>query len=224
MSAVLVGRGITRILPGDVPVTLVQDVSLSIGRGEFVVIRGPSGSGKSSLLYLIGLLDRPTRGNILLDDEDTSRFDEERLADVRLRKLGFVFQFHFLLAEFTALENVQLPMRRLARLDLTAQRERSAALLEGLGLAGHEDKYPSQLSGGERQRVAIARALSNDPLVLLADEPTGALDRHSGETVQEILRELAHGQQRTVIAVTHDPAFAASADRQIEIVDGKLVA
>lgn len=223
MSAILIGREITRILPGEVPITLVQDVNLTINRGEFVVIRGPSGSGKSSLLYLLGMLDRPTRGNILLNGEDTSRFDEQRLADVRLRKLGFVFQFHFLLAEFTALENVQLPMRRLGRLDRSAQQERSAMLLRELGLTGHEHKYPAQLSGGERQRVAIARALANDPLIVLTDEPTGALDQRSGQTVQMILRDLSHGQQRTVVAVTHDIAFAASADRQFEIVDGRLV-
>ncbi len=222
--SVLRAERITRILPGEVPVTLVADADVCIERGEFVVIRGPSGSGKSSLLYLLGLLDRPTSGRLLLDGEDTSGFDENRLADTRLRKLGFVFQFHFLLNEFSARDNVMMPMRRLAVLDPEAQQQRALTLLRDLGLAGHEHKRPSQLSGGQRQRVAIARALANDPVVILADEPTGALDTKSGENVRDILRGLASAQGRSVIAVTHDLHFAAAADRQIEIVDGRIVA
>jgi lipoprotein-releasing system ATP-binding protein len=222
-TAVLRAESVTRVLPGEVPVTLVQDADVAIERGEFVVIRGPSGSGKSSLLYLLGLLDRPTSGRLLLDGEDTSAFDEDRLADTRLRKLGFVFQFHFLLAEFTALDNVAMPMRRLARLPPEAQRERAERLLHDLGLAGHEHKRPAQLSGGQRQRVAIARALANDPLLILADEPTGALDTKSSENVRGILHDLTRAQGCSIVAVTHDPGFAAAADRQIEIVDGRIV-
>ena len=220
---VLVAEKLTRRLEGEVPVTLVEDADVRIARGEFVVIRGPSGSGKSSLLYLLGLLDRPTSGRLLLDGEDTSAFDEDRLADVRLAKLGFVFQFHFLLNEFSALDNVLMPMRRLGRLDAEARRARGLRLLGDLGLAGHEHKRPSQLSGGQRQRVAIARALANDPVVVLADEPTGALDTRSSGNVRDILRELASGQDRSIIAVTHDLHFASAADRQIEIVDGRIV-
>jgi len=220
---VLAAEHLTRRLEGEVPVTLVEDVGVSIGRGEFVVIRGPSGSGKSSLLYLLGLLDRPTSGRLLLEGEDTSEFDEDRLASLRLAKLGFVFQFHFLLAEFTALQNVQLPMRRLGALEPAAQVARAGALLRDLGLDGHEHKLPSQLSGGQRQRVAIARALANDPVVILADEPTGALDTRSSETVRNILRDLAHEQHRSIVAVTHDVAFAAGADRHVELVDGRVV-
>ena len=178
----------------------------------------------SSLLYLLGLLDRPTSGRLLLDGEDTSGFDEDRLASTRLAKLGFVFQFHFLLNEFSAADNVLMPMRRLARLERDAQRARALQLLRDLGLAGHEHKLPSQLSGGQRQRVAIARALANDPLVILADEPTGALDTKSADNVRAILRELATVQGRSIIAVTHDMHFAEAADRQIEIVDGRIVA
>jgi lipoprotein-releasing system ATP-binding protein len=222
VTDVLVAEKITRVLPGEVPVTLVQDIQLEVRRGEFLVIRGPSGSGKSSLLYLLGLLDRPTSGRMLLDGEDTGTFDDDRLAAVRLEKLGFVFQFHFLLAEFSALENVQMPMRRLGRLPEAEQHDRAARLLRDLGLAAHERKRPSQLSGGERQRVAIARALANDPVVILADEPTGALDSKSGENVRDILRDLAHQGQRAVVTVTHDPAFAAVADRHVEIVDGRI--
>lgn len=222
--SVLVAERITRVLQGELPVTLVQDADVTIERGEFVVIRGPSGSGKSSLLYLLGLLDRPTSGRLLLDGEDTSGFDEDRLAETRLAKLGFVFQFHFLLNEFSATDNVMMPMRRLARLERAAQRVRALQLLADLGLQGHEHKRPSQLSGGQRQRVAIARALANDPLVILADEPTGALDTRSADNVRAILRELATAQGRGIVAVTHDMNFASVADRQIEIVDGRIVA
>ena len=214
---------ITRRLEGEVPVTLVADADVSIERGEFVVIRGPSGSGKSSLLYLLGLLDRPTSGKLWLDEEDTIQFDEDRLAETRLEKLGFVFQFHFLLNEFSARDNVMMPMRRLARLSSEAQLQRAMQLLQDLGLDGHEHKRPSQLSGGQRQRVAIARALANDPLIILADEPTGALDTKSSENVRGILRELATVQHRSVVAVSHDVHFASAADRQIEIVDGRIV-
>ncbi|MBS0376820.1 MAG: ABC transporter ATP-binding protein [Proteobacteria bacterium] len=222
MSAVLKAEHVLRRLGGEVPVTLVDDVSLEIGRGEFVCIMGPSGSGKSSLLYLLGLLDVPSAGRILLDGEDTSSYGEDELANRRLAKLGFVFQFHFLLAEFTVLENVLLPMRRLGRLDEAAATTRARELLERLGVADQAAKRPSQLSGGQRQRIAIARALANDPLVVLADEPTGNLDSAAAANVREILHGLTHELGKTVVAVTHDPAFAAAADRRIGLVDGRL--
>jgi lipoprotein-releasing system ATP-binding protein len=223
MTEVLRARGLTRTLPGEVPVTLVADADVTIQRGEFVVIRGPSGSGKSSLLYLLGLLDRPTSGELWLEGEDVSGFDEDRLANIRLEKLGFVFQFHFLLNEFSALDNVMMPMRRLGKLDASELRQRAQRILQDLGLAGQEHKLPSQLSGGQRQRVAIGRALANDPLMILADEPTGALDTKSSENVRGILRELATKQGRAIVAVSHDLNFASAADRQIEIVDGRIV-
>lgn len=222
MSVLLKAEHLVRVLPGVIPVTLVNDISLEINQGEFVAIMGPSGSGKSSLLYLLGLLDVPTQGRLWLSDEDTSRFDEEALANVRLAKLGFVFQFHFLLAEFTALDNVMLPMRRLDKLSAAAMLERAKQLLANLGLAEHGHKRPDQLSGGQRQRVAIARALANDPVLILADEPTGNLDTASAATVRQILRDLASQQGKTIITVTHDPVFAAAADRRIGLVDGKL--
>ncbi|MEZ5498323.1 MAG: ABC transporter ATP-binding protein [Steroidobacteraceae bacterium] len=223
MSSLLVAENITRTLDLEVPVTLVRDVNVRIDAGEFVVIHGPSGSGKSSLLYLLGLLDTPTSGRMLLDGEDVSGFNEDQLATTRLRRLGFVFQFHFLLNEFSALENVNLPMRRLARLTRTAQDQRAMQLLADLGLAEHAHKRPSQLSGGQRQRVAIARALANDPALILADEPTGALDTKSSANVRDILRDLATTQKRSIVAVTHDLEFARAADRRIEIVDGRIV-
>jgi lipoprotein-releasing system ATP-binding protein len=222
VSAVLRAENLARILPGEVPVTLVKDVSLAIEGGEFICIMGPSGSGKSSLLYLLGLLDVPTSGRVWLDGEETSLYGEDDLANRRLEKLGFVFQFHFLLAEFSVIDNVTLPIRRLGRLDEFAARARGLELLDRLGVVEQSAKYPHQLSGGQRQRVAIARALANDPLILLADEPTGNLDSASGGTVRQILHDLAHQMGKTVVAVTHDAAFAAAADRRIGIVDGRI--
>ncbi|HYE37519.1 ABC transporter ATP-binding protein [Methylocaldum sp.] len=222
MTAVLRAEHLVRTLAGEVPVTLVDDINLEIEQGEFVCIMGPSGSGKSSLLYLLGLLDVPTSGRVWLDGEDTSAYGEDELANRRLEKLGFVFQFHFLLAEFSVLDNVTLPMRRLGKLGEAAARSRGMELLARLGVADQSAKYPHQLSGGQRQRVAIARALANDPLIVLADEPTGNLDSVSGGTVRQILHDLAHQMGKTVVAVTHDASFAAAADRRIGLVDGKI--
>ncbi len=221
-SAVLRAESLVRRLEGEVPVTLIDGVSLEIERGQFIAIMGPSGSGKSSLLYLLGLLDPPTEGRVWLDGEDTSRYGEDELANRRLRKLGFIFQFHFLLAEFSVLDNVTLPMRRLGERDDAAANGRGMELLEALGIADQAAKRPHQLSGGQRQRVAIARALANDPLVILADEPTGNLDSASSANVQRILRNLAHEGGTTIVAVTHDGEFASAADRRIGLVDGKL--
>jgi lipoprotein-releasing system ATP-binding protein len=222
VNAVLAAERLGRILPGEITVTLVRDVDMEVQHGEFLAIMGPSGSGKSSLLYLLGLLDTPTSGRVLLDGQDTSGYGEDQLADTRLRRLGFVFQFHFLLAEFTVLENVRLPMRRLGALDEEATRSRAEHLLEQFGLRDHAHKHPHQLSGGQRQRVAIARALANDPAIILADEPTGNLDSHASANVQEILHGLTRQMGKTVVAVTHDLTFASAADRRIGIVDGRI--
>ncbi|MCO6431339.1 MAG: ABC transporter ATP-binding protein [Deltaproteobacteria bacterium] len=215
---------VTRILSGEVPVTLVRDVDVEIKRSEFVVISGPSGSGKSSLLYLLGLLDTPTSGKIWLMGQDTSSFDEDQLADVRLSKIGFVFQFHFLLPEFSALENVMLPMRRLNKLPESEVEDRARSLLVDLGLEKQLNNLPKQLSGGQSQRVAIARALANDPSIILADEPTGNLDTASSKNVEGILRELSEKHGRAVMVVTHEARLAENADRTIRIVDGRVQA
>jgi len=223
MSVLIEAENLTRILPAIVPVTLVRDVSLTVGEQEFVAITGPSGSGKSSLLYLLGLLDRPTSGMLRIAGQDTSQLDDDALARLRLESLGFVFQFHFLLPEFSMLKNVELPMRKAGRFSASEMQERAASLLEDLGLAGHLDKRPDQLSGGQRQRVAVARALANDPQVVLADEPTGSLDSKSSEQVFAILQDLVKKRGKTVIAVTHDMDIAARVDRRIHLVDGKVV-
>ncbi|HTT12477.1 MAG TPA: ABC transporter ATP-binding protein [Burkholderiaceae bacterium] len=222
MTEVMRAEHVTRTLEGEVPVTLVRNVNLSVESGEFVCIMGPSGSGKSSLLYLLGLLDAPTEGRVFVAGEDTSTFDDDRLSDFRLARLGYVFQFHFLLNEFSALENVLLPMRKLGRVAEEAARERAAQLLARLGVGDQAGKRPGQLSGGQRQRVAIARALANDPLVILADEPTGNLDSVSGTNVRDILRDLTRELGKAVVAVTHDANFASVADRRIGIVDGEV--
>lgn len=213
--------GLVRRIEGAVAHTLVDGIDLSAAKGEFLAITGPSGSGKSSLLYLLGLLDAPSAGEVIVCGQPTSKLSDAERADVRLTKCGFVFQFHFLLPEFTALENVLLPMRAAGRMGETEMRARGLELLSSLGLKDHADKRPNQLSGGQRQRVAIARALSNRPEIIVADEPTGALDTASTEQVFAILRDIADGG-RTVIVVTHDSALAARADRRVHIVDGRI--
>ncbi|EKF20284.1 ABC transporter ATP-binding protein [Nitratireductor pacificus] len=222
MTALLAARELTRVLPETVPVTLVKDVSLEIGAKQFVAITGPSGSGKSSLLYLLGLLDRPTGGTILVEGRDTAPMSDADLARTRLSMIGFVFQFHFLLPEFSARQNVEIPMRKMGKLSPRAMRQRADDLLASLGLAGHREKRPDQLSGGQRQRVAVARALANDPPIVLADEPTGSLDSKSSEQVFDILRTLVSERGKTVIAVTHDLDMAARMDRRVHLVDGML--
>jgi lipoprotein-releasing system ATP-binding protein len=223
-AALIEARGVTRILPGIVPTTLVHDIDLAVRENEFMAITGPSGSGKSSLLYLLGLLDMPTAGDVLIRGRASADMDEEERAATRLSEIGFVFQFHFLLPEFTILENVTLPMRALRRLSMPAMRQRAADVLADLGLADHLHKRPDQLSGGQRQRVAVARALANEPAVILADEPTGSLDSAASEQVFQILRRLVDERGKTIVAVTHDLDLAARMDRRIQLVDGGIVA
>ncbi|KQY63221.1 ABC transporter ATP-binding protein [Ensifer sp. Root142] len=222
MSSLIEAKDLTRILQETVPVTLVKEVTATIAEREFVAVTGPSGSGKSSLLYLLGLLDRPTSGTLMIRGRDTDLMDEQERAATRLENIGFVFQFHFLLPEFTARENVEIPMRKLGRLARAEMRQRASDLLDALGLSDHLDKRPDQLSGGQRQRVAVARALANDPPLILADEPTGSLDSKSSEQVFTILETLVRKQGKTVVAVTHDLDMAARMDRRLNLVDGRL--
>ena len=222
MNAALEARALGRVLPGPQPTTLVADVDVSFEPKSFTVITGPSGSGKSSLLYLLGLIDPPTAGDVLVNGCSTRGFGGEERALVRLSEFGFVFQFHFLLPELSVLDNVMLPMRQLGRLGSSAMRERAQDLLDSFGMTSEALKAPGELSGGQRQRAAIARALANDPQFVLADEPTGALDSKNGAAVFAIFKSLAD-EGRTVIVVTHDESLARTASRAIHIVDGRIV-
>jgi putative ABC transport system ATP-binding protein len=208
---------------GEVEVRAVLGVSLTIARGEFVAVMGSSGSGKSTLMNLLGCLDRPSEGRYLLDGFDVSRLDRDQLADIRNRKLGFVFQSFNLLARTSALENVELPLlygeHRLTSAQL---REKAAKVLAAVGLSGREDHHPSQLSGGQQQRVAIARALINDPEVVLADEPTGNLDSRTSIEIMEIFQKL-NDRGITIVMVTHETDIAAYAKRNIMMRDGRVL-
>lgn len=220
---VLVARHLRRELPGDPPAVLVADADLAIMPGRFTAIVGPSGCGKSSLLYLLGLIDRPTGGQLLLDRRDLAQASGDERAAIRLEHFGFVFQFHFLLPEFTALENVMLPLRRLGRLSGRDIEARAASLLADVGLAEKGWKLPEKLSGGERQRVAIARALANNPRLVLGDEPTGNLDSVNSARVVDLFRALAHEQGRAVVCVTHDMGIAEMADIRVSMLDGCVI-
>lgn len=203
---------------GEGAVNALCNVDLRIEDGEFVAIVGKSGSGKSTLLNLLGGLDSETSGRVLYNDVDITKLGEPVLADFRLRKIGFVFQFYDLLPELTAEENIMLP----AQLAKNKSADISA-LVERLGLTDRMKHYPSQLSGGQQQRTAIARALINNPDVLLCDEPTGNLDQKTGDDVMELLLQLNKTEKRTIVIVTHNPEIAARCERTIEISDGTLV-
>ncbi len=218
---------------GEAMTPILKGVNLSIGRREYASIVGVSGSGKSTLLYLLGGLDRPSKvdaagrvfspsSRIWIDNEDTAALTDQGLALLRNEKVGFVFQFHYLLKEFTAQENVCLPMFKLGRLSRSQAMDRGAALLEQLGLGGKLRRRANRLSGGEQQRVAIARALANEPAVLLADEPTGNLDRKNSDLVAEIFQDLA-GRGQAIVMVTHDQSLARKARRIITMEDGNVI-
>jgi putative ABC transport system ATP-binding protein len=206
---------------GGAPVRALRSASLRIGRGEHVALVGPSGSGKSTMLHIVGCLDRPNEGTYLFDGHEVGAAAEEVRAELRARKIGFVFQFFHLLPRLTAAGNVELPML-FAGVGRAERRERAHAALEAVGLAPRATHRPDQLSGGERQRVAIARAVVMDPAVLLADEPTGNLDRASALEVMELI-EAMNRRGLTLVVVTHDPAIAGRARRVIHMADGELV-
>jgi len=207
---------------GHVEVTALQGVSLDVYQGEFVSIMGPSGSGKSTAVNMVGCLDIPTKGRILLDGKDISHLDESDLAQIRGKKIGFIFQQFNLLPTLTALENVSLPMI-FQGIPAEERAARAEQLLTIVQLKDRMNHRPSELSGGQQQRVAIARSLANDPEVILADEPTGNLDTHTGENVLDFLHELNRKHKKTIVMVTHDPHLAKRADRIILLKDGQVV-
>lgn len=208
---------------GEVQVTALENINLQIRSGEFVAIMGPSGSGKSTLLNILGCLDRPTQGQYLLDGEDVSQLTRKELAQIRNRKIGFVFQSYNLLPQSTALENVMLPIvySRNGWRSKSDRLERARAVLATVGLSEREKHKPLEMSGGQQQRVAIGRALINDPALILADEPTGNLDSHSGQEIMRILDDL-NAQGRTVVMVTHEAEVALHAQRTLHVRDGRI--
>ena len=207
---------------GDVDVEALRGVTLTVERGEFVAIMGASGSGKSTLMNIIGCLDTPTRGRYALDGREVATASADELAEIRNRRIGFVFQNFNLIPRTSALENVQLPLLYRG-LPVREQRARAAEALARVGLTGREHHYPAQLSGGQQQRVAIARALVSSPSILLADEPTGNLDTDSSREIMEILARLNQTDALTVIVVTHDSDIAHYASREVLVKDGQLV-
>lgn len=205
---------------GKMKVPVLKDVNFSMAEGEYVAIMGPSGSGKTTLMNIIGCLDQATKGSFFLDGEDISSCSENQMSDIRLKKIGFVFQSFHLLPRQTALTNVEMPLNY-ARVPKKERRERALRALERVGLADRVNFRPNQLSGGQMQRVAIARAIVNNPKLLLADEPTGALDSKSGKQVMELFKKL-NDEGVSVLMITHDPDIAAHAKRVVTILDGEL--
>jgi len=208
---------------GETNLSILKGINLEIQPGSFVTIMGPSGSGKSTLMYLLGLLDSPSQGKIYLSGEDTSNFSEDKLAEIRGKKIGFIFQQFNLLQNLTALENVMLPMI-FQGVSEKARKDRAKKLLESVNLGERTGHKPTEMSGGEQQRIAIARSLVNNPEILIADEPTGNLDSSTGKTVMEILKKLHEEQNKTIIVVTHDPTIAHYSHNIIHIQDGQIVA
>jgi lipoprotein-releasing system ATP-binding protein len=225
MSALLEARGVRKVFAGGdgQPLEVLRAVELEIHRGEFVAIVGTSGAGKSTLLHLLGALDRPTGGDVWLDGSRYADLDANALAELRNRKLGFVFQFHHLLREFTALENVMMPLL-IGGMGQRQARSRAEELLSLVGLAGRMTHRPAELSGGEQQRCAVARALVHDPGLVLADEPSGNLDHANSDRLHDVFFRLAREYETAVVVVTHNRQLAGRADRILVLEDGRLAA
>ncbi len=214
-------KNLTKIFGDGVEIKALDGVNLDIERGEFLAIIGPSGSGKSTLLNQIGILDTPTSGTILLNGIDVTKMSDKQRSKTRNKQLGFIFQYHHLLPDFNALENVMMPLL-ISGIKSSQAREIARKVLDEVGLGDRMDHRPNQLSGGQNQRVAIARALVNKPSIVIGDEPTGNLDSKASENIYELLRQLNREHNQTFILVTHDERMAAKTDRIIRLVDGRV--
>lgn len=223
MSEILTASHLHKYFYEPEPFHVLDDISLSVKEGEFVALIGKSGSGKSTLLYLLSTMDTDYKGHITIKGTDVTGLSQNKLSQFRNSHIGFVFQFHFLLPEFTVLQNVMMPARKLGNHSLSEIESRAMDKLRQMNMDGYAKKLSGKLSGGQQQRVAIARALINEPAIIMADEPTGNLDSSNSEIVENILHELSHKKGHTVIIVTHNTDFANRADRIVEIVDGRIV-
>jgi lipoprotein-releasing system ATP-binding protein len=220
---VLQSKEIIKTFHDPITVNVLKGINFEIKAGEFVSVIGKSGCGKSTLLYILSTMDTDYEGDLLIDGESMKNKKEPFLARIRNEKIGFVFQFHYLLNEFTVLENVMLPGLKLGKLKRDEVEFKAYEKLKTLGIENEALKKPNQLSGGQKQRVAIARALINDPLIIMGDEPTGNLDKKNTEIVFDIFKELTHDRKQTLLVVTHDNEFAEKSDRIIEMEDGRII-
>ena len=206
------------IIPKSKEVNVLKGINLLINSGEKVALMGPSGAGKSTLIHILGLMDKPTSGEVLINDTDITSFTQNKLAKMRNENIGFMFQFHYLLADFTVMENILMPVWNQRK----EKKEYALNMLKTMGLTDRADHMPNELSGGEQQRVALARALINNPKILFADEPTGNLDRQTGTLIENLMFDMCSKLKTTLLVVTHSQELANLADRQINIVDGKI--
>lgn len=222
-ETILEARHITKYFHDPVTIQVLNDITFSVNKGSFVSIMGKSGCGKSTLLYILSTMDTAYEGELLIDNESMTNKKDGQLARIRNEKIGFVFQFHYLLNEFTVLQNVMLPGLKLGKFSAKEVEHRAMERLKILGIEHLTHKMANQVSGGEKQRVAIARALINDPHIIMGDEPTGNLDKKNSELVFNIFKQLAEEYNQTLLIVTHDPAFAERTHRIIEMEDGKII-
>jgi lipoprotein-releasing system ATP-binding protein len=219
---ILEAKNIVKYFHDPVTIPVLKSINFSIQKGDFVSVTGKSGCGKSTLLYILSTMDTDYEGELFIDGQSMKDRKEAELAKVRNEKIGFVFQFHYLLNEFSVVKNVMLPGLKMAKLSEQEIEHKAMEKLKILGIADEALKKPNQLSGGQKQRVAIARAMINDPIIIMGDEPTGNLDKKNSLIVFDIFKELAHSFEQTLLIVTHDQDFANSTDRQIEMEDGKI--
>lgn len=223
MAKVLEAKNLNKYFHKPVDFHVLKEINLTINSGEFVSIIGPSGSGKSTLLYVLSSLDREYQGQVFLKDIELKTLTNHKMAHLRNKSIGFIFQFHYLLADFTALDNVMLPGMKLGELPHEDLEDRALQKLDLLGIADQANKRINRLSGGQQQRVSVARALINDPRIIFCDEPTGNLDSKNASVVFDMLKNLTREFDQTILMVTHDDSFSSKTDRQIQLLDGKII-